>query len=103
MKFFGAIALLLMMSMKVSAEDTAGYSQISDLKAFSTYISIYLESGETHTCKSDGSTSPIFQGAVDNSLYTSFLLTAFTAGIGVNLKYSCDGNAASVTGVRLQK
>lgn len=103
MKFFGILTLFLIMTMQASAEDTTGYSQISDLKAFATYISIYLESGETHTCKSDGSASQIFSGDVNNSLYSSFLLTAFTAGIEVNLKYTCSGNTASVTGVRLKR
>jgi len=94
----GLVALFL--SLNVSAENTIGYVKISDLKAFSSYISIYLKDGQTHNCTESSNTR--FQSDVTQPHITSFLLTAFTTGKGVRFQYSCEGITAIVTGVRLQ-
>ena len=94
------IPILLLLSPVTSfSADTAGYVQIGDLKAFSTYLSIYLIDGQTHTC--GGSPNSRFQSDAGNNHYTSFLLSAFATGKGVNLKYSCSGSTALINGIRL--
>jgi len=75
--------------------------KISDLKAFSSYISVYLKDSQTHTCAESSNTR--FQSDVTQPHITSFLLTAFTAGKGVCFQYDCDGITAIITGVRLQE
>ncbi len=100
MKNLLIIVALLTISLNLRAADTVGYTKISDIKAFSNYLSIYLEGGQQHTCDSSNNTR--FQSDTANAHYTSFLLTAFTSGKGVNFKYSCDGTTAVITGIRLQ-
>jgi len=100
MKTLSITFVLLILSFNLNAADTVGYVKISDLKAFSNHLSIYLEGGQKHTCDTTNNTR--FQSDATNAHYTSFLLTAFTSGKGVNFKYSCDGTTAIITGIRLQ-
>ena len=99
-KSYTAIFLLLA-STSSFALDTSGYPKISSLKAFGTYLSIYLDNSQAHTCS--GKSNTRFQSDVANAHHTAFLLAAFTAGIGVNFKYTCTGNKAIITGIRLYK
>ncbi len=92
--------LTMTFSLNGYAEDTVGYIKISDLKAFSAHISIYLEDGQTHTCA--GAPTGRFHSDASLEHITSFLLTAFVAGKGVRFKYSCSDNNAWVSGVRLK-
>ena len=99
-KFRTIIFLLITVSSNnILADNTTGYTKIKDLKAFSTYLSIYLNDSQTHNC--DNTPSLIFRSDISNTHYTSFLLTAFTAGKGVNLKYTCIDNQAYIDGIRL--
>ena len=92
---------MLLFSVNVNAENTNGYVKMSDLKAFPTTLSIYLEDDQTHSCSA--SPSPIFESETANSQFTSFLLSAFVAGKGVNLSFNCDGTRAVISGVRLRQ
>ena len=101
MKKIIGLLFLAIITLGARAEDTIDYVQISDLKAFATYLSIYLEDGQTHACGS--SPSSRFQSNTEgNQHYTAFLLSAFSTRTGVSLKYSCSGNTALVTGVRIR-
>ena len=97
-KLFTLIALCVF-SVVANAGDTTGYVKISDIKAFPTYLSVYLDDGQAHHC---GATpSGRFQSDTTITHFTSLLLSAFAVGKGVNLKYICSGNTANITGVRL--
>jgi len=96
-----SFSVSVLMSMSALAENTIGYVKISDLKAFTNYLSIYLKDGQTHSCAESSNTR--FQSDVTQAHITSFLLTAFTAGKGVSFQYRCDGITAIITGVRLRE
>lgn len=101
MKKISLTLISLVLSFNLSADNTVGYVKISDLKAFSNYISIYLKDGQTQNCATSSNTR--FQSDTAQPHITSFLLTAFTSGKGVRFQYTCSGTTAIVTGVRLQE
>lgn len=94
------IALLLILPFQTQADDTVGYVKMSDLKAFTSHLSIYLEDGQTHTCAA--APTGRFHSEIENAHLTSVLLTALTAEKGVRLQYNCINNEAVISGVRLK-
>lgn len=98
-----AVLLTFIISFSVAAEAISGeteFSQVKEIKAFSTYLSVYL--------KGVGSDCDVsrFEVDIEQAHFVSFLLTAYASGKDVSVKYTCvdtgaQQKTASVTAVIL--
>jgi len=94
------LIFLSLLSSHAFAINTSGYEPISGLKAWSTKIDVYLQSGQQHQCSGGHKTR--FQAEVVKEHHVSFLLAAFMANKIVSLAYSCNSSSYPIiTGVRI--
>ena len=93
--------LLVVASFYVNAINTTGYVAISEIKSWSAHIDVYLSDSQEHQCNGGHKTRFLTDSTEAN--HVSFLLSAFMAGKGVRLSYSCNENGyPQITGVRVR-
>ena len=92
-------SLLLLLLPSVAFSLDSDYATITEVKSWDTKNDIYLSIG--HAC--GGIDTKRYHLGKDKSERFSVLLTAFTAGLQVNVNYTCTGDYPEIHGVRTRK
>jgi hypothetical protein len=102
MKKIMSVILMSIISSSVMAINTSDYVEIKELKAWEPVIDVYFVDNQNHQCSGGHKTR--FLADVNNKHHVSFLLTAFTAGLKVQLAYSCNQQGyPEISGIRYRK
>jgi hypothetical protein len=83
----------------LSAGESTSYGSITDMKAWSTKIDVYLDID--HTC--GGTDSKRYHLKKEYTQRYAMLLTGFSAGMKTSLYYDCLDEYPNIIGVRLRK
>jgi hypothetical protein len=98
----GVLASILSFSQSASALDTASYTAIREVKAWSTKIDVYFEGGIEHACGGGEKTRFMLDvNSVNAEQKYDLLMAAFLSGRAVSLNYTCGNDGFPyISGVR---